>query len=105
MLAEYGGRPTFYIHSRFLEGGKVGSMGDRDLHCGTADELAETVRAVREGADEYRRRSHLQFCFMERHETPALGIVRVTYSNGEVLTCNYTDRPYAGIPPLDYRID
>lgn len=104
LLAEYGGRPTFYIHSRFREGGKAGNMGDSDLRCGTEAELSETVRAIREGAEEYKCRSHLQYCFMERHEIVAPGIARITYSNGEVMICNYTDKPYDGVPPSSYRI-
>ena len=104
LLAEYGGRPTFYIYSRFREGGKAGNMGDRDLRCGTEEELAETVRAIRDGVDEYRRRSHLQFCFMDRHETISPGVVRISYSNGETMVCNYSDEPYEDIPPMSYRI-
>ena len=104
ILAEFGGRTTFYIYARFVHGGKTGSMGDIDLTCATDEELAKTVQAIRTGAEEYARRSDLQFAFMERHERLAEGIVRVTYSNGATMICNYTDQPYDGVPSMDYRI-
>ena len=105
VLAEFGGRPTFYVYARFVNGGRTGSMGEVDLTCATDAELARTVGAIREGAEEYARRSDLQFCFMERHERIAEGVARITYSNGAVMTVNCNDRPYGDVPAFDYRIE
>ena len=105
VLAEFGGRTTFYVYARFKDGGRTGNMGDIDLTCATDEELARTVAAIREGAGEYARRSDLQSCFMEKHERIAEGVVRVTYSNGAVMTVNYNDKPYGDVPALDYRIE
>lgn len=87
-LAEFGGRPTFYVHSRF-KSGNVAAMGDRDLRAVTDDELADAVRCIKAGADEYASRSHLQFCFMDRHEKIADGVYRTTYSNGAYTEVDY----------------
>jgi hypothetical protein len=48
---------------------------------------------VKEGCDEYGRRSDLQFCFMDRHEVLRDGLVRITYSNGAKMLVNYNSEP------------
>jgi hypothetical protein len=102
-LAEFGGRPTFYWHSWF-ETGKPPSMGTWDLEATTDDKLRQGVAWMKEGFDEYAVRSHLQFCFMDRHEKVADGVFRTTYSNGESVIVNYgrTVANVVGveIPPL-----
>lgn len=87
-LAEFGGRPTYYWHSWFVTG-RPPSMGTIDLEATTDEKLRQSVRWVKEGCDEYDRRSDLQFAFMDRHETVRPGLVRVTYSNGAKMLVNY----------------
>ena len=104
-LAEYDGRPTFYVHSRFQTKPNA-SMGARDLRADTEDELAFSVECIRRGAEEYARRSDLQFAFMDRHEKLDDGIFRVTYSNGAKVYVNYGGCPRTidgvTIPAMDY---
>ncbi len=87
-LAEFGGRPTFYWHSCFVTG-RPPSMGTWDLEATTDEKLRQSVAWMKEGADEYARRSDLQFAFMDRHEKVAEDVFRVTYSNGAALYVNY----------------
>jgi hypothetical protein len=104
-LAEFGGRPTYYVHSVFVTG-REPSMGKVDLELDTDEHLKLAVGWIKSGCEEYSRRASLQFHFMDRHETPAEGLFRVTYSDGTRLVGNYNDAPRVldgvEIPPLDY---
>lgn len=106
-LAEYDGRPTFYVHSRFKTTPSA-AMGARDLRADTEEELAFSVECIRRGAEEYARRSDLQFAFMERHERLSGDLVRVTYSNGAKVYVNYGGEPRTvdgvAVPAMDYVI-
>lgn len=106
-LAEFGGRPTFYVHSRFQSDNNA-SMGDRDLRAVTVEDLAYAVRCIKAGSDEYAPRSHLQFFYMDRHEKVAEGVYRTIYSNGESIVVNYCNGPVevcgTEIPALGMRI-
>ena len=57
-LAEYDGRPTFYVHSRFQTKPNA-NMGARDLRADTEEEFAFSVDCIRRGAEEYARRCDL----------------------------------------------
>lgn len=61
---------------------------------------------MKQGCDEYARRSDLQFHFMDRHERIADGVFRVTYSNGAKMLVNYNDSTAtvdgASVPAMDY---
>lgn len=98
--AEYGSRPTFYYYGRWHRG------TEPDIECGTSEELAESVRVIKEGADDFASRSDLQLCYMDRHDILADGLVRVTYSNGAKIYVNYTDEPKTvdgtSVPARDY---
>ena len=104
-LAEYDGRPTFYVHSRFKTYVSA-AMGARDLRADTDEELAFSIDCIRKGADEYARRSRLQYAFMERHEKVADGVFRTSFSNGAFILTNYNSKPAAvagvTVPPMDY---
>ncbi len=92
-LVEFGGRPTFYFHSKFKHDGR-NWMGDGDLGCATDEELARAVAKIKEGADVYAALSHLQYEFMHEHEEVAPGVWRTSYDNGERVYVNYTDKPF-----------
>ena len=102
-LVEFGGRPTFYWHSSFVTG-KPPSMGTWDLEATTDEKMRQSVAWMKEGYDEFARRSHLEFFFMDRHEKLADGVFRSTYSNGESVIVNYgaTAANVGGVevPPL-----
>lgn len=92
-LVEFGGRPMFYFHSKFLEGNKQW-MGAEDLTCETDEALVAGVAKVREGSDEYSRLAHLQTEFMDRHEQIAPDVFRTVYSGGTQIVCNYGAAPF-----------
>jgi len=104
-LAEYDGRPTFYVHSRFQTKPNA-SMGARDLRADTDDELDFSVECIRRGAEEYARRSDLQFAFMEHHEKVAEGVFKTTFSNGAKTCVNYCAEAKTvdgvTVPAMDY---
>ena len=108
-LVEFGGRPTFYVHSRFKSDGNAAAMGDRDLRAVTDEELADSVACIRRGAEDYARRWQLQYAYMDRHEQVAPGVFRTTYSNGASTVCNYNDGPVTvggrEIPPVSYILE
>ncbi|MBR0057517.1 MAG: hypothetical protein IJP66_09335, partial [Kiritimatiellae bacterium] len=107
-LLEYGGRPAFYFHSKFLTPNKVHAdwMGSADLSCATDDALTASVAKIREGCDIWAPFAHLQLEFMENHEMLAPGVFRTTWSNGEALTVNYNGNPVeaggAVVPALGF---
>ena len=72
-LHEFGGRPIFY-YTRY-----------------------EDVTPVKQAYDDYKRLSHLQYCFMDDHCELAPDVFLTRYSNGEELVTNYSDTPF------DYR--
>ena len=106
-LAEFGGRPTFYWHSWFVTG-RPPSMGTIDLEATTDAKLRQSVTWMKEGYDEYARRSDLQYCFMDRHEKLSENVFRITYSNGARMYCNYGPESVTvdgvDVPALDYAI-
>ena len=106
-LAEFGGRPTFYWHSWFVTG-KPPSMGTWDLEATTDEKMRQGVAWMKEGYDEFARRSALQFAFMDRHEKLTDGLFRVTYSNGARMYVNYNHDPAevdgVAVPAMDYLI-
>ena len=106
-LAEFGGRPTYYWHSRFITAGKQ-PMGDIDLEATTDAKMCQGVAWIKEGCDEYARRSELQFYFMDQHCECAPGVFRITYSNGAKMYVNYNDVPVmadgVSVSAMDYKI-
>ena len=106
-LAEFGGRPTFYWHSIFVTGASP-SMGLWDLEATTDEKMRQGVAWMKEGFDEFAGRSHLQLCFMDRHEKIADGVFRTTYSNGESIVVNYgssaTTVDGIVVPPLSSKL-
>jgi len=104
-LVEFGGRPTFYWHSWFVTG-RPPSMGTWDLEATTDEKMRQGVAWMKEGYDEFARRSDLQLAFMDRHDKIADDLFRITYSNGARIYVNYCDKPKTAdgltIPPRDY---
>jgi len=90
-MVEYGSRPMLYINSKFA--GRDW-MGKNDLYCSNDEEIAETVKAIKRAADDYDRMKRLQYEYIENHERLADGVVRVTYSDGSVVTVDYEHGEY-----------
>lgn len=92
-LAEYGGRPLFYFHSKFVDK-KENWMGDEDITCETDQALAAGVAAIKAGVDDYNTRSYLQTEFMDKHEMLASQVSRTVYSDGSEIIANAGDTDY-----------
>ncbi len=105
---EFGGRPSFYYYSRFVteSAGRKNWMGETDMRCTTAEELAEGVDALARSYSEYQTRKALQYQFMENHEKLAEGVYKVTYSDGTVVLVNRGEDAYepAGLAGKSYKI-
>ncbi len=96
-LIEFGGRPIFYFYSQFKADNK-NWMGATDLRCGTAEELADAVRAVKQGYDEFEALRRLQLEFMDEHAQLAPEVFRTAWADGTAVITNYgaTDYDFAG---------
>lgn len=106
-LVEFGGRPMFYFHSKFLEGNKQW-MGAEDLTCADQPALAASVAQIKAGYDEYAALCRLQTAFMESHDQLAPDVTRTAYSEGTVIVCNYRDSAFEfqgkPVKPRDYLV-
>ncbi len=92
-LAEFGGRPLFYIHSTFVTT-KRNWMGDEDIGCETDQDLAAGVAAIKAGVEDYSTRSYLQAEFMEEHQMLAPNVSRAVYSDGSEILANHSDAEF-----------
>ena len=84
---EYGARPVFYIYG----GWNLPERACWDIKCRTDEELADCVKTIRAGVDEYNRRAVLEWEYMEDHCEIAKGVFRILYSNGASVYVNYND--------------
>jgi len=64
-------------------------MGLEDFLCDTDEQLADSVRRIRQMSDDYESLSDVRYRFMESHEKIADGIFRTTYEGGRSVTVNY----------------
>lgn len=91
-LNEYGGRPTFYFYSKFMEGGAIDDwLGREDMVCDTDEQLKVSVENIKKAYDEYKAVRNLQYEFMTRHTKIQPGIYEAEYSDGTVIRVNYND--------------
>ena len=104
-LLEYGGRPTFYFHSKFLIGTNNWTA-QGDLSCATDADLAASVAKIRECCDIWRPFARLQFEFMDGHERLAPGVFLTTWGDGTRLVTNYGQEPFSfegrPVAPMDF---
>ncbi len=92
-MIEYGGRPSYYFYSAFMED-ENNWMGKDDAVCDTDSQLRETVSKIRDGAALYGRLSAVHTAFMENHEEVAENVYEVTYSDGTVIRVDYNLEEY-----------
>ena len=83
-LQEFGGRPVFY-YTKY-----------------------EDVAPLKRAYDDYRQRSHLQYCFMDDHRELAPDVFLTRYSNGEETVTNYGDKAFTyrneTVPPRAFKL-
>ena len=87
----WGGKPSFYIYSKFRTGGAPNWMGNDDLTAATDEELERSVRMIRTGAEEFEALSDLQLVHMSRYDFFENGIQCATYQNGTRVVGNFSD--------------
>ena len=65
-------------------------------------------KILKEAYDEYEKRKHLQYEFMEYHGKLADNVFITRYSNKTRIVCNYGKEPYTykgvEVKPMDYII-
>ena len=106
-LVEFGGRPSFYFHSKFLDS-NANWMGEDDITCQTDEKLAHDVGKIKQAYDEYKKLAYLQLCFMDKHGEIAPNVFVSRYSDGSEIVSNYSDKPFAyksqTVRPLGYML-
>lgn len=102
---EFGGIPSFYINSKFVDTEGKNWMGDVDLYCTTPEQQEEAARQVKKQLDDCAPLAARQLAFMDRHESLAEGVYQTTYSDGWGVIVNLTDSDYTHsdihVPAMD----
>ncbi|MBQ8525806.1 MAG: hypothetical protein IJ460_03705 [Clostridia bacterium] len=91
-LIEYGGRPSYYFYSAFMDNGN-NWMGATDALCDTDEQLKESVAKIKYGLDTCRSIG-VETEFMENHRKVADNVYETTYSDGTVVTVDYNEKTY-----------
>jgi hypothetical protein len=102
----FGGSPTFYYYSKFVDTTGANWMGETDLLANDEKQLRESVAAIKRACDEFDE--YRQLIFMKSFERLDNGLCVVTYEDGTIVIGNYSDKDtvYNGItiPALDVKI-
>ena len=100
-----GGRPSFYIHSRFKANGEDW-MGKVDLEVDSNESLDRATDAIAKGAEEYKAFADRQFTFMKDYVVAGDGVEAAIYEDGVTIAGNFSseDKTYMGrsIPAGDF---
>lgn len=92
-LIEYGGRPSYYFYSAFMDNGG-NWMGQTDARCDSDAQLADSVEKIKKSYDEYISLGDLHTTLMENHEEVAENVFEVTYANGVMIRVDYNRETY-----------
>ena len=99
----FGGSPTFYYYSKFVDTAGANWMGDTDLLASTDDQLKASGAAIKRACDAFD--ADRQLVYMKSFYRLDNGLAVVTYEDGVRVIGNYTDTDvkYNGItvPALD----
>ncbi len=92
-VLEYGGRPTFYINSKFFNRGddQVDWLGKEDLLIDTDEQLKFTVSKIKEGYDDLTKYQNLQKEFIVNHQYITDTKRKTTYSDGTEIMVDYSE--------------
>lgn len=88
---ECGGRPVFYIYSKFIDSTDNNSnwLGAEDLILDTDEQLKYTVSKIKEGYDEMIKNNNHQTEFIVKHEYLSDSKIKTTYSSGAETVVDY----------------
>lgn len=89
---EWGGRPLVCYYANFATGNNW--MGMEDFLADTDEQLKDSVKKIKQMAEDYEALRPERFEFIENHEEVSSGVFRTEYSNGTVVTVNYNDKTY-----------
>lgn len=92
-LIEYGGRPSYYFYSAFMDNGN-NWMGSNDALCDNDEQLKESVAKIKYGLDTCQSIG-VETEFMENHRKMADNVYETTYSDGTVVTVDYNKETYS----------
>ena len=100
-----GGRPSFYIYSRF-KGDGSDWMGTVDLEVDSNESLDRATDAIAKGAAEYKDFADRQLTFMKDYVVLGEGLEAAIYEDGVTLVGNFSeeDKTYMGktVPAGDF---
>lgn len=85
-----GGRPSFYIYSRFKANGKDW-MGLVDLTCDSNESLEKTAKAIADGEKQYKAFADRQFIYMKDYTVLENGIEVAEYEDGVRFVGNFSE--------------
>ena len=101
-----GGRPLNYVNSRFKQG--INPWGNEDLRYHPVEQFRKDIATIRKDYDFYKTIRHLQYEFIEDHETLPSGALKTTYSDGSVMLSNPTDAEITAegkvLPPFSNQV-
>ena len=84
---EFGGRPSFYIYSRFMNSnGHADWLCKEDLTCKKQEELEFTVSKIKEAYDDYKDKYRLQYRFITSHRKIGENKFETVYDDGTKIT-------------------
>ncbi len=86
-----GGRPTFYLYSKFRTGGQANWMGEDDLTIDSEEQLHQTARTIAEASARYLENGldALQLHSMTDYLLPGDGVEAACYDNGVCIAGNF----------------
>ncbi len=97
-VALYGGRPTFYYYSKFvdvdsgfLKGIGTNWMGNLDMTCHTKEALQHSVEAICQAQKEYEKLADRQLVLLDSYKLMENGLRVMTYEDGVTVIGNYSD--------------
>ena len=104
----WGGKPSFYIYSKFRTGGAPNWMGNDDLICTTDDDMKKTVSLICQCAMDFKPLAEKQTVYFSRYDVLENGMECFTYEDGTRVVGNYSDLPatFEGVTihPWEYHI-
>lgn len=90
-----GGRPSFYVYSKYRTGGQMNWMGETDLTTGSDEEIDAACEAIARGISDYRESGleRLRFEYMTDYTVQEDGLEYAEYADGTVIAGNFGDAP------------
>ena len=92
-VIEYGGRPTLYYYSKFVNNG-ANWMSDIDFTANDDEDIERCTAAAKKLYNTMSRLTELQYEFIDEHEKVSDGVYKVTYSDGTAVKVDYNNKNF-----------